>query len=259
MTAIDEWLALVIGNSRLHWAWFVNSTLHQTWHTPHLSDLAIASLVANQFNFSAHLHAAPTSQGNEIDLWLASVVPQQTERWSKQYPNTRVLTLPHVPLARMYASFGLDRALAVWGAIERWGTPVLVIDAGTALTITGADQSGLRGGAILPGLQLQMRSLFQSTASLPEIKLDSISLPPRWGRTTPEAIQSGVIYSTLAGMQDFITDWQQRYPAATIVLTGGDGALLFQHLQRRSPVIPRLTLEPNLIFWGMQRIRAAKH
>ena len=51
---------------------------------------------------------------------------------------------------------------------ETGGFPMLVIDAGTALTFTGADANQcLVGGAILPGLRLQLASLGQKTGQLP--------------------------------------------------------------------------------------------
>jgi type III pantothenate kinase len=249
--ATEAWLALAIGNSRLHWAWFDGATLCQSWHTPHLEQSAIAALIAEQFDFSAYPNA-PALQQTGVDLWIASVVPEQTRLWQ---PYGKQITLNQIPLPGVYATLGIDRALAVWGAIERWGVPILVIDGGTALTITAADQSGLRGGAIVPGLHVQWRSLALATAALPMIDQSANGMPPRWGLTTIEAIHSGVFYCLLAGVQDFITAWQQENTLTpTIVFTGGDGAILFEGLQGRSVSAP-LVFEPNLVFWGMQHIR----
>jgi type III pantothenate kinase len=87
-----------------------------------------------------------------IVLSLASVVPNQTALW-QDYSNVHEITLDQVPLQGIYPTLGIDRALALWGAGETWGWPMLVIDAGTALTLTGADANRcLIGGAILPGL-----------------------------------------------------------------------------------------------------------
>ena len=68
--------------------------------------------------------------------------------------------LEDIPLEGLYPSLGVDRALALWGAGATWGFPCLVIDGGTALTLTGGNGDGfLVGGAILPGLRLQLQSL----------------------------------------------------------------------------------------------------
>jgi type III pantothenate kinase len=131
-----------------------------------------------------------------------------------------------------------------------------VIDGGTALTLTGVDcDRKLVGGAILPGITLQRESLAQGTASLPPVDLWEHFLPPRWAKDTSNAIASGILYSTLAGLRDFIQDWQQQFPASSIALTGGDGSLLFAGIQRQSPeIISSIRLEPNLILLGIRAI-----
>jgi type III pantothenate kinase len=185
---------------------------------------------------------------------LASVVPSQTELW-QSYPNVRVMTLDQVPLQGMYPTFGIDRALALWGAGQMWGFPVLVIDAGTALTFTGADDNNcLVGGAILPGLGLQVNTLFQKTGQLPKVELPQ-EMPQRFALNTHQAIKSGVIYTILAGIKDFVESWCNLFPKSHIAMTGGDRMLLINYLQSQFPEIAaRLNVEPNLRFWGIREI-----
>ena len=177
------WLGLMIGNSRLHWALFADNTLHESWDTKHLtaSDLeplmgcwGVGKLPIEIF--PPHLIAQWKSQGetvpnpqspitNHLPIYLASVVPTQTLLW-QTFPGVRVITLEQIPLKGIYPTLGIDRALALWGAGETLGWPILVIDAGTALTLTGADAGQrLVGGAILPGVKLQLQSLAQRTAA----------------------------------------------------------------------------------------------
>jgi type III pantothenate kinase len=173
------------------------------------------------------------------------------------YPEVRIITLEQIPLQGVYPTLGIDRALALWGAGETWGFPVLTIDAGTALTFTGADGDRmLVGGAILPGLGLQLQSLAQKTANLPQVEAQNVlSLPPRWALNTPESIQSGIIYTIIAGVRDFIAAWWQKFPESHVVLTGGDGKLLLGYLRSRFPEIAsQVIFEPHLIFWGMRVI-----
>ncbi|MBI4782558.1 MAG: pantothenate kinase [Oscillatoriophycideae cyanobacterium NC_groundwater_1537_Pr4_S-0.65um_50_18] len=231
----DTWLALMMGNSRLHWAKFVGHSLESTWDVPHAE--------------KATIDRSPL-----LPLWVASVVPEQTQ-WQDS-PNTHRIDLAQIPLLGLYPTLGVDRALAVWGAVQTRGAPVLVIDAGTALTFTGADaEARLVGGAILPGLQLQMRSLHEHTAALPLLTLPDI-LPPRWGVATAEAMQSGVLYTLLAGLHDFIADWLQRWPQSAIVITGGDRLLLLRTFQQRFPQMAvSLQLDAHLIFWGIRAFR----
>ncbi len=150
---------------------------------------------------------------------------------------------------------GIDRALAIWGAAETYGYPCLVIDGGTALTFTGVDaQRQLVGGAILPGLKTQFKSLQQATAALPEITLPQ-SLPTRWALATDKAIASGVIYTVITGIHSFIVDWCQRFPQSRVVFTGGDAAILDRYLQNQFSQLPTsIIVDRDLVFWGIKLI-----
>jgi type III pantothenate kinase len=244
-------LALMIGNSRLHWGRFEGKTLYRTWNSDYLALDELPSVISSPPD----------------PLFLASVVPRQTEIW-QNYPNVRIITLNEIPLRGLYPTLGIDRALALLGAGRNWGFPMLVIDAGTALTFTGANANHtLVGGAILPGLGLQIATLAQKTGQLPLVdaeNFESVSLPSRFALNTEEAIQSGVIYTLLAGIKDFIETWWQSFPDSSIAMTGGDAELIFNYL--RSPLAApfgashypeigvKLNIEPNLIFWGMGEI-----
>jgi type III pantothenate kinase len=253
----QHWLALIIGNSRLHWGWFIDDNLQQTWNTSYLSETVVEKLIHTSFNF-ADCHLAPFSLPKSPELWIASVVPHQTALW-QMYAQTRTIAPDQISLQNAYSTLGLDRTLAIWGANDLCRSPVLVIDGGTALTFTGADeQRKFIGGAILPGLQLQFRALHQATAALPLIETTTLmnDLTPRWARGTIAAIQSGVTHSIVSTLRDFIEDWQQRFPNSALVLTGGDGALLHHYLRQRFPDMSDcITLEPNLLFWGMRSVR----
>ncbi len=221
------WLALIIGNSRLHWGLFNRNQLTKAWDTNYLS----------------------TPSSPSPPLFIASVVPTQTKLW-QNHPNAKFITLNEIPLNNLYPTLGIDRALALLGAGETWGFPVLVIDAGTALTFTGADNHrNLIGGAILPGLGLQFSTLSQKTGQLPNIELPQ-QLPPRYAVNTQEAIQSGIIYTILAGIKDFIEAWLKDFPESNVVITGGDRTVLFNYLKSQ---YPQIIVEKNLILWGIQK------
>jgi type III pantothenate kinase len=244
----EEGLVLAIGNSRLHWAWLEAGKLRQTWDTEHFSPPKVRSLIQSQLPFpNIHGQTPP-------NLWIVSVVPAQTQLW-QDYPRSRVLTLADIPLQNTYPTLGIDRAIALWGAIQTYGSPVLVIDGGTALTFTGADQTGaLVGGAIFPGVRSLFQTLNQSTAALPLGESNS-QIPDRWSRHTPTAIQSGISHILTAGIIDFIQDWQRQYPNSAIVLTGGDATIIHQWLTERAPAMAAQTqVNPQLVFVGVQAV-----
>ncbi|MEG4066919.1 pantothenate kinase [Microcoleus sp. Pol11C2] len=267
-------IALAIGNSRLHWGLFVGKTLEKTWDTEHLNADAVSPLSEEEKAeylvqivmrsieevSSQNLLCLPATPAFSsphtlslvpLPLILASVVTPQTAIW-QSYPNVRIITLDQLPLGGLYPTLGIDRALAVLGAGNQFGWPVLLIDAGTALTFTGADVNRyLVGGAILPGLGLQLSSLSKKTAALPLISLPE-NLPHRWAKDTTGAIQSGVVYAAVAGIRDFIEDWRCLFPDSKIAVTGGDRTMLLKYLTAAFPNTASAVIDaPEAIFWGI--------
>lgn len=100
-------LALIIGNSRVHWGLFIDKTLYLTGNTFHPSASIIQQLA--QFPtldnwlrvISLPGDIFPISPDYPVPVIFASVVPQQTALW-QIYPYLRLITLADVPLQRMY-------------------------------------------------------------------------------------------------------------------------------------------------------------
>ncbi|MDR9896300.1 pantothenate kinase [Aetokthonos hydrillicola Thurmond2011] len=259
----------MIGNSRLHWSWFVDKAIVCAWDTDYLPEAVIEQLAKSQTleDLPPEIFL-PIQRGRDIGteklitttpefplpLYLASVVPSETRLW-QTYPNVQLITLEQVPLEGMYPTLGIDRALALWGAGQNWSFPVLVIDAGTALTFTGADSKRcLVGGAILPGFGLQFATLGGRTGQLPNVTLPQ-QLPKRYALNTQEAIHSGVIYTIVAGVKDFIQAWWELFAEGNVVVTGGDRIFLLNYLQYEAPdIAERLKIEANLVFLGMRQL-----
>ncbi|MEG3846573.1 pantothenate kinase [Microcoleus sp. herbarium19] len=271
-------IALAIGNSRLHWGLFAGKTLEKTWDTEYLKEVDAVSLLCeeekaaylvqtvmrsigeipaqNLLDLPANpaLSTPDTLSSVPLPLVLASVVPQQTAIW-QSYPDVRIITLDQLPIGGLYPTLGIDRALALLGAGNQFGWPVLLIDAGTALTFTGGNVNRyLVGGAILPGLGLQLSSLAKKTAGLPSVSLPE-NLPRRWAKDTAGAIQSGVVYAAVAGVRDFIEDWRCLFPNSKIAITGGDRTLLLQYLASAFPDTAASVIDaPEAIFWGISQL-----
>lgn len=189
----EPWLALIIGNTRLHWGFFEQDTLKGVWHTPHVTARIAEQLKTNGFSAATWQaifgsgNSGGGDSGNGDDgsaflmsdqamlpkqamplsaLWVASVVPEQAALWD----SSNVVVRSHIPLLGLYPTIGIDRAINVLGAGSTLGWPVLVIDGGTALTFTAGVQrvegNAIAGGAILPGVSLQRHALAQQTAAL---------------------------------------------------------------------------------------------
>ena len=300
------WFALCIGNTRSHWAYIEGDHIRTTWDAPHLDahdfdahDLDRTILydlynhIPADYKNSQPQNSQPQNSQPQPLIVLASVVPSQTELWRtgldrRAYPY-HILQLADIPLSGLYATLGIDRALAGLGIGQRLGFPCLAIDGGTALTFTGfaslspsaltqkedhtphtphTPTGSLIGGAILPGMGLQYRSLGRQTEQLSELysTCNPIPKPPqcqieRWARDTPGAIDSGIHRAIGAIAWDFIVDWRRRYPDAIVAITGGDAiaieTAIMQHVHERDgrplsePERTRTLVVPEAIMWGM--------
>lgn len=116
---------------------------------------------------------------------------------------------------------GSDLIVDAVAALRDYPCPIIVIDMGTATTMSVVDKSGnYTGGVILPGLKVSLDSLSSKTAQLPQISLD---IPAKVvGKNTVDCMRSGIMYGT-AGMIDGIIDRMEEElgEKATVVATGG--------------------------------------
>ncbi|HEY1990972.1 MAG TPA: type III pantothenate kinase [Gammaproteobacteria bacterium] len=146
---------------------------------------------------------------------------------------------------------GADRWAAVIGAWDKFGGPVCVVDAGTAITVDVVDAAGRhQGGLIAPGPQTMRRALADATAGLQDLGEGELAL---LAQDTRSAIWSGG-WHTAAGFLDRVHGLvAQQFGAATrFVLTGGDAA----RLDKLSP--GKFTLCPELVLLGLAKVAGEK-
>lgn len=119
------------------------------------------------------------------------------------------------------AQLGADLVAGAVGAIEAYQMPCVVIDMGTASTVSVLDKNGtFLGGAIASGVRLTLKALTENTAQLTSIPIEA----PKSviGTNTIECMQSGLVYGTAAmidGMLERIEESLGEKP--TVVATGG--------------------------------------
>ena len=124
------------------------------------------------------------------------------------------------------AQIGADLVVAAVAGIAQYSCPLILIDMGTATTISVIDKNhSFRGGIIMPGLRVSLESLTSSASALPGISLD----PPRHliGRNTVDSMKSGILYgnaSCLDGMIDRVE--KEIGEKTTVVATGGLSSLV---------------------------------
>lgn len=128
---------------------------------------------------------------------------------------------------------GIDRLLGASSAarltVDR---SVIVVDAGSAVTVDLVLDGCFCGGAILPGARLQVAALTKGTDQLPDVALDVQSQLELPGKDTQEAIRGGVLMG-LAGAIERLCETYQEYSSRhlPVVITGGDASLLARCLR----------------------------
>ena len=119
------------------------------------------------------------------------------------------------------ASVGSDLVVGAVAALHEYKPPLIMIDMGTATTVTVLDEQGaFRGGAILPGANLALSSLAGGTALLPDIPL---AVPDRAiGDDTLTCMQSGGVLGSALLLDGLIDRMEAELGRkATVVATGG--------------------------------------
>ena len=106
-------------------------------------------------------------------------------------------------------------------ALSEHKPPLIVIDMGTATTMTMLDPNGAHlGGCVCPGVKISLEALTGQTSLLPGIQLDSPK--QALGRNTADAMRSGIMFGTAAMLDGMIDRFQAETGwDFTIVATGG--------------------------------------
>ena len=116
---------------------------------------------------------------------------------------------------------GADLVVADVAALREHKPPLIVIDMGTATTMSVLDSNGAHiGGCIIPGVRVSLDALTDKTALLPGLQLDQ---PKRAiGRNTIDAMRSGIMIGTACMLDGMIARMEAELGCkTTVIATGG--------------------------------------
>lgn len=130
-------------------------------------------------------------------------------------------------------TLGCDRLAAAVGAMsEVPARNLLIIDAGSAITIDLVDKEGnFRCGNIAPGIKMRLRALHEYTSRLPLVGKEGET--PTLGYNTETAIRSGVIRGVGHEIDGYINEIREIYGDVFVFLTGGDEKTLINNIKNR--------------------------
>ena len=146
------------------------------------------------------------------------------------------------------AQLGADLVAGAVGALDSYTMPCVVIDMGTASTLSVLDRNGIfLGGVIAAGVRLTLKALAENTAQLTSIPIeapDSVI-----GTDTVSSMQSGLVYGT-ASMLDGLLDKiaEELGEAPTVVATGGLSREIIPHCKTS------IIYNENLLLDGLRAI-----
>ena len=119
------------------------------------------------------------------------------------------------------AQLGSDLVANAVAGIHEYPVPLIIIDMGTATTISIVDKNkNYIGGMIMPGIRVSSDTLTQRTSQLPKISLE----PPKKliGTNTIDCMKSGIVHGNAACIDGMVSRIQKDLgQKATVVATGG--------------------------------------
>jgi type III pantothenate kinase len=183
---------------------------------------------------------------------IASVVPALDRAWDEaaarlDLPLRRIDWRTPLPVRLEVDephSVGADRIVNTLATRCLFGRDTIVVDLGTATTFDCISADGaFLGGVISPGPRAGIDRLHTLSSKLPSVQI----APPDTvlGRNTVEALESGVFYSIVEGIDGIVSrlleEWKPENPL--IIATGGLAGLIAPHCRTVQETDPFLTLK----------------
>jgi len=227
-------LCIDIGNTRIKIAIFDNG--HMTHH--------------NAFYTQSEEEVALLIKKHKISQAISSSTRKSVSAFEKRVRQhvslTRLSHTTPIPIENKYhtpETLGKDRLAVVIGCTKVYpNKSCLVIDAGTCITYDVITSKGVYlGGNISPGLRMRAEAMDTMTSTLPLVtptyNADYV------GKSTVAAMENGIVYGTLLEIDSFIALINRDIGDLNVVLTGGDGPFLADHLKSKIFAHSYLVLE----------------
>lgn len=146
------------------------------------------------------------------------------------------------------AQLGADLAAGAVGALAKYPAPCIIIDLGTATTISVIGKNGeFLGGAIAAGIKLTLDALASRTAQLPMVNIEA----PRSviGSNTADSMKSGLVVGAASMIDGMILRIERELGTkANVVATGGLAPDVVGFCDRE------IALDDNLLLDGLRII-----
>lgn len=220
-------LAVDIGNTQTHLGAFRDGKMLHDWRLATASQATADELAAT---YAGMLQLRGLSFSDLDSMIVSSTVPRITpeyEEMALRYVEKDCLVVgPSLKTGMPIRTdnpreLGADRLVNAIAAYDRVGGPCVVVDFGTAITFDAVSAEGeYLGGIIAPGVEISLNALTERASKLPQV--DLIEPERLIGKTTLEAIQSGVIYGFAAQIDGIVYRLRDELgDELKVIATGG--------------------------------------
>lgn len=147
-------------------------------------------------------------------------------------------------IAEAHGQLGADIVASSVAALYKYPSPLIVIDMGTATTMSVLQGNTYEGCVIIPGIRIGVEALSQCAAELPHISIE----PPAsiLGRSTIDAMRAGVVYGHAAMLDSMIARLEEAsQPAVTVIMSGENGPIVRKYCKRE------IVFDANLLMDGL--------
>ncbi len=138
---------------------------------------------------------------------------------------------------------GADRIVNAVAALHEYGSPLIIVDFGTATTYCYINEhKQYMGGAIAPGINISTEALYTRASKLPRIE---IARPEGVvGKNTVSAMQAGILYGYVGQVEGIVQRMKtQSKEKPMVIATGGLAPLIAEESHVIDIVDPFLTLK----------------
>lgn len=251
-------LVVDVGNTQTHLGAFSGEALVQDWRFATVRESTADELGAAVRNL---LDLRGLSFSDVDASIVSSTVPQLRAQWTAMAarylghemgvvgPGLRT----GMPIRYEHPrEIGPDRLVNAVAGYARLGGPCIVVDFGTAVTYDIVSAAGeYLGGIIFPGVEISLDALTERAAALPRVDLTA----PRAliGKTTVDAIRSGVVYGFAAQVDGIVGRLRAELGADTpTIATGGLAGTIVPHTETIEHADDYLTLTGLRLIWELQ-------
>lgn len=138
---------------------------------------------------------------------------------------------------------GADRIVNAVAGINDYGSPLIIVDFGTATTFCYINEkSEYMGGVIAPGIGISTEALYSKAAKLPRIEITHVD--EIIGKNTVAAMQAGILFGFVGQVEGIVKRIKEKSNEnPTVVATGGLANLIASETKMIDIVDHDLTLK----------------